>query len=178
MSRSKINVHKKLCLLIGVTVILHAGCSTSEYSFAPVSGKILLDESPLVGASVVFAPIGSTEHPEPGPVSSGITDDQGNFTLVATNGQKGAVIGPHRVGIRMPEDSELAGQNKVDEVMSKARANGTLHELTPDRIEEIRQSAINEVFQLPEIYNDESQLRFEVKSNQNEAKFELTSDPN
>ena len=73
-------------------------------------------------------------------------------------------------------DPELLGQQKVDALMAAAKANGTLHELTEDEIESARRSAYDGVTQLPTIYNDQSELEYEVKQQENVANFDLKSE--
>jgi hypothetical protein len=77
---------------------LIAGCETSPFQIAPVSGKVTLDGVPLDGALVTFQPIGTATSKEPGPGSFGRTDSEGRFTLqVVEPEQPGAVVGKHRV---------------------------------------------------------------------------------
>ena len=57
------------------------GCSNNDLVFAPVSGKVLLDNAPLEGAEVVFSPMGDQKKPNPGPFSTAITDEKGNFGI-------------------------------------------------------------------------------------------------
>ena len=75
--------------------VLTAGCSDGP-KLAPVNGKLTMNGKALKNVRVDF-------HPDPdlkttGPGSSGVTDGDGNFTLVCSQGNKpGAVIGHHRV---------------------------------------------------------------------------------
>ena len=75
--------------------LLAAGC-TGGPKLVPVTGKVTMNGKPLKNAKVDF-------HPDPdmgntGPGSSGTTDENGNFTLVCSQGAKpGAVVGHHRV---------------------------------------------------------------------------------
>lgn len=88
----------RLCLL--VMLISLGGCSSSEYEFAPVSGKVTLGGKPLGGASVAFQPRAQGDSVIIGPTSVGKTDEQGRFTLsVSTNKREGAVVGEHIVWI-------------------------------------------------------------------------------
>src|SRR4051794_4970198 len=74
---------------------LAAGCSGPK--LVPVSGQVTLNGRPLKNVRVEF-------HPDPdqgasGPSSSGVTDDDGRFTLIcpARANAPGAVVGHHRV---------------------------------------------------------------------------------
>lgn len=82
-----------------VVAVAVCGCSGSEYPLAKVSGVVTLDGQPLEGAKLVFSPKGSSENPFPGPKSTGKTDAEGRFQLTTTEGDRGAVIGDHRVRI-------------------------------------------------------------------------------
>jgi hypothetical protein len=82
-------------LLLGLVFIL--GCSDSKY--APVSGTVTMDGEPLADVLVTFQPAGDTMNPGPG--SSGRTNDKGEYTLkVIGENQQGAVIGMHTVQIQ------------------------------------------------------------------------------
>ncbi len=96
--------HRSSLLLI--LVALCAGCSGDAYP--PVSGKVTYKGQPVPAITVVFTPVGSVTAPNPGPYSSGVTDDEGNFTLRTRRGDLGAVPGPHRVGIEYIATGELS----------------------------------------------------------------------
>ena len=91
-------------LLILVATI--AGCGESDYP--PVSGKVTMNGQPVPSVTVVFTPVGSASAPNPGPYSTGVTDEQGNFTLQTRRDDGGAVPGPHRVGIEYGDTDELS----------------------------------------------------------------------
>jgi hypothetical protein len=78
-------------LVLASVAILLTGCG-SEHNVGTVSGKVTLDNQPLVGATVQFQPSG-------GSPSSGITDSSGNYTLRYTRDTEGAEIGEHTVRI-------------------------------------------------------------------------------
>lgn len=75
------------------------GCGDSKFSFAPVSGQVLLDGQPVSDARVVFMPRATGENYEAGPYSNGETDENGRYQLrsVETDSRDGAVVGAHRV---------------------------------------------------------------------------------
>jgi hypothetical protein len=89
---------KSHCVLFA---FLAAGCGGGQYSFAPVEGKVTLNDQPVSGASVEFQPVGGKGSSEPGPGSIGLTDAQGKFKLHSQLDldQAGAVVGKHRVRI-------------------------------------------------------------------------------
>jgi hypothetical protein len=75
--------------------ILAVGCSGGP-KLVPVTGKVTMNGKAIKNVKVAF-------HPDPdkgntGPGSAGTTDDDGNFTLKCTQGDKpGAISGHHRV---------------------------------------------------------------------------------
>jgi hypothetical protein len=90
-------------LLIGLVLIV--GCGDSKY--APVSGIVKMDGEPLADVLVTFQPTGDTMNPGPG--SSGKTNENGEFTLkVIGENQQGAVIGMHTVQIQRMGASKTA----------------------------------------------------------------------
>jgi len=89
-------------ILFGVLV----GCGGNNYS--SVSGLVTMDGKPVAGVTLVFTPVGSVENSSPGPYSTGVTDDQGVFTLKTRHGNTGAVPGPHRVGIEYAKAGEMS----------------------------------------------------------------------
>jgi hypothetical protein len=78
-----------------VLTLVLAGCSDRPYELAPVSGKVTLNGKPLPDAVVSFEPDGTVK--DPGPGSSGETDTEGRFILATVDGQRGAVVGRHKV---------------------------------------------------------------------------------
>jgi len=99
-------------LLIGCALLLAFGCKDPKARFAPVSGKVTLDGKPLANAIVSFQPMAKAGEVEAGVGSSGKTDANGEFTLMAANGQKGAVVGKHRVIITLMEEQVGTGDER------------------------------------------------------------------
>lgn len=122
-------VHR--CLLILVVACV-SGCGSSEYSFAPVAGRVTLDGEPVANARITFEPLADETRERPGPWSVAAADAQGNFTMNTAGGLGGAVVGRHRVRISTRVENE----------------DGT-SDLVPEMI--------------PAMYNEESELIFEVK---------------
>ncbi len=83
----------KNAALLGLVTLLGTvlGCG-GGLELAPASGKVTLDGQPLADAAVTFVPV------EGGPVASGVTDEQGNFSVNTTN-KPGAVPGEHHVTV-------------------------------------------------------------------------------
>jgi hypothetical protein len=82
--------------LVYLAVTCAAGCSGSK-KFAPVSGKVTLNGDPLANATVSFQPIAKEGSIEAGPGSTGTTNDKGEFSLTVATGERGALVGKHRV---------------------------------------------------------------------------------
>ncbi|MEW4563544.1 hypothetical protein AB1K70_13510 [Bremerella sp. JC770] len=82
------------------SVVLLAGCSQENNNFAPVSGTVTVKGKPQPNLIVSFLPV--TQGEEAAIASSGLTDEQGHFTLKTTgaDGVEGAMVGPHQVRIR------------------------------------------------------------------------------
>jgi hypothetical protein len=92
-------------LLLGLVAVLALGCGKR---FAPVAGTVTLNGKPLANATVSFQPIAPQGITDPGPGSVGKTNEKGEYTLEASTGQKGALVGRHRVMITLlrPEVGE------------------------------------------------------------------------
>jgi hypothetical protein len=95
-------MRSRYLLSCGLALIL--GCGGSKY--ASVSGTVTdQDGKPVAYVVVLFQPTGGGQI-NPGPGSSGRTDEEGKYTLELTGGGKGAVIGWHRVEIRPVVDGD------------------------------------------------------------------------
>lgn len=86
-------------VLLGVSV-LAAGCGGGA-SDAPrtvrVKGEVLYQGKPVPQLSVAFIP-------EKGLLASGMTDDNGKFTLTTNKAGDGAAVGVYKVAIRFVPD--------------------------------------------------------------------------
>ena len=80
-----------ISLLIAAALV---GCGGSRTS--PVTGTVLLDGKPLVGAMVQFVPQGT------GRDATGETDKSGNFTMSTFQPKDGVVQGEYKVMIAPP----------------------------------------------------------------------------
>ncbi len=99
------------------------GCTGRDQPpVAEVQGVITYEGKPLPSANVIF-------QPESGPVASGLTDESGRFSLI-TQGQKGALLGNHKVSIQAMEPAKgkatapitADGQEVAVEMVSKIPA--------------------------------------------------------
>src|SRR5262245_53931987 len=122
------------CVVFGLVFAI-VGCGPRV---APVSGKITLDDKPLVNAMIIFEPDGDPKNP--GPSSQGKTDSKGEYALqLTTQSTKGAIVGKHRVRITAYEGDD-----------------GTVPGSAPDSV--FRKAL------LPEKYHAKSELSFDVPS--------------
>jgi hypothetical protein len=107
-----------------------AGCRSGPFDTAPVSGRVTLNGKPLAGAAVMFQPVAKGNH-NPGPGSTGLTDEDGRYTLtVVGTGSKGAVVGMHKVRITMfqKDDSADDQPKPVEQLPARYRQKDTVLE--------------------------------------------------
>ena len=141
----------RLRLLLCCALFLAAGCDPTK-RFASVSGKVTLDGKPLVNAMVSFQPIAKKGSAISGAGSSGKTNENGEFTLMAGTGEKGAIVGKHRVVITKVEAQAGGGDERAP------RGGWPQKETVPAR------------------YNTDSKETFDVPSGgSTTANFDLTS---
>jgi hypothetical protein len=103
-----------------------AGCGSSEsYSVAPVSGQVKVDGKPLQNGYVIFSPVAQKGNPNPGPGSSGFTDQEGRYTLtIEGKGTNGAVVGKHKVMIDLKVQDDPADDRPKKILHLPARYHG------------------------------------------------------
>lgn len=77
--------------------VLCGGCDSGS-KYPAVTGLVTYDGTPLSKIRVVFNPIPVGNSAVPGPYSTGVTDQEGKFTLETRDGDGGAVAGSHKVG--------------------------------------------------------------------------------
>lgn len=123
------------CLLLG-------GCGPGGPPLGQVEGTVTLDGVPLPGAKVIFTPV------DGGRASMAVTDGRGYYQLEFAGGEKGAIVGKHKVSISTFEAGELDD-------------TGKLVGHVPERV--------------PAKYNRETTLEREVKRGRNVIDFELQS---
>jgi hypothetical protein len=118
-----------------------AGCGESRGDLAPVTGNVKLDGQPLPGALIQFVPLEGK-----GVVSTGRTDDSGNYEMMATRTAMGASRGENEVRITTFEIEDQGGKQKV-----------------------IRE-------RVPTKYNSASELKVTVKPGRNKLDFDLATE--
>ncbi|MGO8752444.1 MAG: carboxypeptidase-like regulatory domain-containing protein [Thermoguttaceae bacterium] len=116
-----------VCVAAGATV-LGCGGKTAGPKTAPAAGTVLLDDKPVEGATVVFAPEASG-----GTTVVAITDANGAFSLKTPAGADGAPPGKYKVTVTKTEapattstSRATTGAERVKELEEQMR-KGTLH---------------------------------------------------
>ena len=107
---------QSLTVLAALASTIIAGCGESPPELVDVEGTILLKGKPLEKVRVEFWPLNN------GPQSSALTDDQGRFVLMASEGaEKGAILGKHKVVLRDVSivKVEFLGREGADVDMTK-----------------------------------------------------------
>jgi hypothetical protein len=119
-------------VLLASLPVLAAGCGSEPYQVAPVSGRVTLKGQPFAKAAVVFQPVATEGNSNPGPGSSGITDEQGQYTLkVVGQDKNGAVVGKHKVLItRVHEQDPNDDRPKTSQVPPPRGKRETPREFT------------------------------------------------
>ena len=93
-------------ILLGLALLVAAGCGGSEFTTGQVSGTISLDGKPLPNVQVTFTPNDKGDGQSIG-IAQGTTDSTGKYSLVVTvTEDKGAVLGENTVTIVANEDSD------------------------------------------------------------------------
>jgi hypothetical protein len=123
--------------ILGLALVFALGCGGKK--FAPVSGVVTMNGKPLAGATVTFMPVLQGGGIESGPSSDGKTNEKGEYTLTAATGQKGALVGKHKVVIsilaeQVGEGDERAprgGWPKMDKIPAKYNDKTELECIVP-----------------------------------------------
>ncbi|NOY43613.1 MAG: DUF4198 domain-containing protein [Planctomycetes bacterium] len=96
-----------------VLAVVLSGCGTKP-NVVTVSGIVLLDGKPMVGASINTQPIATSSKVNPGSGSFGKTDNEGRYTLELVDpSMQGAWVGEHRVTITQASE---VGYKSSDEM--------------------------------------------------------------
>ncbi|MBA3313370.1 MAG: carboxypeptidase-like regulatory domain-containing protein [Planctomycetota bacterium] len=129
---------------IGCLLLLSlAGCGSDGPELSEVTGTVTLDGKPLQGAILTFIP------EAPGASTSyGITDAEGNYSLMYSRDKSGAMIGTHKV--------EIATEKLTADDMADGQP-------------------VPKYVPIPKKYKEPGALTADVKSGDNDIDFELTS---
>ena len=83
-------------VVLGLLVVVAAGCSDGRPKRVEVSGQVLIDDEPVPAGSIRFVPEGARP-------SASDLDGDGRFTLRCFEENDGAVVGTHRVQVAARE---------------------------------------------------------------------------
>jgi hypothetical protein len=94
----------RLCHWLGGCAVVAAatlGCGRpSGVSFAPVTGRVVVNGQPLAAGTIHFFP--DESQGTKGPMSTGVLQSDGSFTLRGPGLNVGAMVGNHRVYLSLP----------------------------------------------------------------------------
>lgn len=145
--------------LLGMAVLVLAGCGESGPPTATVTGTVLLDGDPVEGATVTFMGPGASR------VAAGVTDAQGKFSLMM-DGKEGAAIGDNQVAVSKIEKGSAPTVPTTGEDGPPDLTKGP----PPITDEFIGKNLLPQKYQSPAT----SGLSFPVKEGTNDFKIELT----
>jgi|GEM_PF-333547 len=165
-----------LMLMIGS----FSSCGETEH-YAPVSGVVTLNGSPLKNAKLVFEPIGDSSGAAPGKPSYGRTNESGRYRLESfVPKRNGAIVGEHRVRIvtiaaMEPTEKQRAAARRTLENRGDTDGNEKV-DVSEDQIREYLgntlRSQVKEI--LPSRYHAGTELRIRVEpQGTDQANFEL-----
>ena len=106
-----------MTFLLAACVVGSTGCGSDK--LVAVAGRVTRNDKPVPGVVVSFVPQAVTAS---GP-STGTTDDDGRYSLtVVKTGQRGAVVGTHKVWVSLPrEEPPPAGGERKNEREKKKK---------------------------------------------------------
>jgi hypothetical protein len=158
------------CLVV-VLAICATGCGGpgGSIKFGDATGTVTYQGRPVSGAIV-------TAYPETGPIASGLTDNEGKFTLSTGADQPGVAVGPVKVSVTkniaaavtpaapapIVGGTEFVDPSKTADMMRERQQNASSETTTP-------QSEIPLQYANP----DTSGLKFEIKSGENDLPIVL-----
>jgi hypothetical protein len=101
------NTRTFLGAAVALTVVLAvAGCGRSSgVSFAPVTGRVVVNGQPLVAGTIHFFPDESKG--TSGPMSTGVLQSDGSYSLHGPGQNVGAMVGEHRVYLTLPLQDQM-----------------------------------------------------------------------
>ena len=130
-----------IALWFAVTLMAGFSLGCGDSNLGEVSGKVTLDGAPLPDAMLVFTPVAG------GRPAAGRTDSQGEYQLVYSRDEEGAMLGEHVVEI-----------TTGDEIVNE---DDTVTQV-PEKV--------------PAKYNANSELRAVIEAGENEFNFDLKTD--
>jgi hypothetical protein len=157
---SEFSYMHKICLFLLLALVPLAGCGPSGPPLAQVSGQVTLYGKPYAKGIVTFTPV------DGGPAGISSTDQDGKYELYSS-GNKGAVIGKHKVSITTIMEPDKATIQPSDLKSDDPRYAELM--TNPDPYKKI--AAKKEP--IPAKYNSATELSFEVNSGSNKINIEM-----
>jgi hypothetical protein len=114
---------RQLASLGALVLTAVIGCGSPPVPLVEVSGVLKVNGKPAPEMAIDFMP--DPEKGNFGPPSSALTDQEGKFILVCSDGRSGAAVGLHRVVVR--DNRSIAGAPNT-------KFGGTVKPLHPSRI--------------------------------------------
>lgn len=125
-------------------MVLAIGCNRSPYDVAPVSGKVLLDDVPLSGGQLMFAPVAEAGSLKSGKPGFAKIESDGTFVVSTYDDYDGAVVAKHRLTLINNPESEAGKRLGVNRVMipdvyevKSGESNEFTVEITTSMVEEL-----------------------------------------
>jgi hypothetical protein len=108
--------------LVGVPLVLAAGCSDGRKPVYPVQGQVLWKGKAPAGAQVVFHPVGQTDKESLRP--AGQVDKEGKFNLTTFSAGDGAPAGDYEVTVDWWESPgpDMPAVNKLPAAYGKQKS--------------------------------------------------------
>ena len=122
-------------VLLSVVSLTMLGCGADK--FPVVSGKITAAGAPVPSVRVTFAPQAVGNNHSPGPLSTGVTDKNGVFTLTTRYGDSGAVAGPHQVTFEWA-NMEFDAMSSLREELANAKVDSAKQAEVQAEIDELK----------------------------------------
>jgi hypothetical protein len=137
----------RLGLLLPALLLTAAGCG-GKGKPVKVEGFVTLDDKPLPGATVTFAPVGE------GRPASGRTDADGSFRLTTFRSDDGALPGEYKVIVVMGEITEEQFVGRDPETLSKEEKLKARMKMSPQGRKETARNKQKSASTVPAIYSD------------------------
>lgn len=168
MSMKRLSI---LVVLVLASCIL-SGCNGQSFKFANVAGRVQLDGKPVAGVGVTFCPQPTQGTAVVGPPSFGITDSSGKFVLASRNGNKGAIVGTHKVYCQFENfDPEIVHGIMLE--LAEARQNNEDTKRIETRLDDaLSQKSIRNGFELAVKVADTGLLDYKIELSTNDQKGE------
>lgn len=100
--------HRRFVWLAAAVIVLSAGCGDDDGPIiAKAEGVVRVAGKPTKDIAVRF-------HPTKGPISVGLTDENGKFVLTTKALHDGAVVGNHEVALVHADPNRPIGQSEAE----------------------------------------------------------------